>query len=299
MAVFLFCALTLPWFGFAWAYYGSPLPATLAAKQQQGAMAISQRFAPGFLRIARDYAGGWQYWIEAGLALLGLYQLGRAARRWALLLAWTVLYFTAYSILGVSRYYWYYAPLVPGFITLVGLGISAMGGSTADGGRQTINSKTRSAVLRLSSIVRGPAFFALLFLLALAQVAGLLQLRQHFDRRAAIYHEVGNWLRQNSAPDDTVGALEVGIVGYYAQRPMVDFAGLIQPEVAARLTMGTSYEDAAVWAAEHYQPKYLLLNEGDFPRLENGYAAQNCRVIQQFAGAAYGSPGTLAVYACE
>jgi hypothetical protein len=139
----------------------------------------------------------------------------------------------------------------------------------------------------------------LLLLLAAAQAAGMFQLRQQHDRRAVIYHQVGEWLRENTAPGDLVGALEVGIVGYYAQRPVVDFAGLLQPEVAARLGMGTTYEDAAVWAVERFQPKYLIMNKGDFPRLEAGYAAEHCEVIQKFPGKTYGYPGRLLVYVCR
>jgi hypothetical protein len=70
-ALLVFLAVTLPWFGFAWIYYGSPLPVTLAAKQQQGALLISERFAPGFLTIAKDYVGypniGWRPpWLWQG-----------------------------------------------------------------------------------------------------------------------------------------------------------------------------------------------------------------------------------------
>ena len=39
--------LLLIWHGFAWYYFGDPLPITLAAKQAQGRMAISQHFAQG------------------------------------------------------------------------------------------------------------------------------------------------------------------------------------------------------------------------------------------------------------
>ena len=55
LALALFLGLTIPWFTFAWVYFGSPLPATLAVKQHQGAMAISQRFAPGLWTILRPY----------------------------------------------------------------------------------------------------------------------------------------------------------------------------------------------------------------------------------------------------
>jgi hypothetical protein len=122
-AVGLFTGILLPWFVFSWAYFGSPLPATLAVKQHQGAMAISQRFAAGFFTTVRPYASYWVYRFEACLAAVGLIYLVWRARTWGLLISWTILYFAAYSALGVSRYFWYYAPLVPGFIGLVGLGV--------------------------------------------------------------------------------------------------------------------------------------------------------------------------------
>ncbi len=53
----VFLAPLLAWIGFAWAYFGSPLPVTLAAKQNQGAMGISTRFLPGCLELAPGLFG--------------------------------------------------------------------------------------------------------------------------------------------------------------------------------------------------------------------------------------------------
>jgi hypothetical protein len=47
---------------------------------------------------------------------------------------------------------------------------------------------------------------------------------------------------------------EVGVLGYYAERPMVDFLGLLEPDVADALARGDLY-----WALLHYQPDYLAL----------------------------------------
>jgi hypothetical protein len=110
---------------------------------------------------------------------------------------------------------------------------------------------------------------------------------------------IGQWINATAAPDATVGALEVGIIGYYARRPMIDFAGLIQPEVARRLTSGKTYEDAAIWAADRYRPDYLVLHDEIFPRLEQGYAAQNCRIVQRFPGQPGGYTADLSIFACR
>jgi hypothetical protein len=109
---------------------------------------------------------------------------------------------------------------------------------------------------------------------------------------------VGEWLRTNTAPADSFGALEVGIIGYYAGRPVVDFAGLIQPQVAAQLAPNKTYEDAAIWASERFRPAYLVLAPGAFPRLEAGYIAQFCRVVQKFARVPYQAPTDIYIYQC-
>jgi hypothetical protein len=295
-AVALFAGILLAWVAFAWAYFGSPLPVTLAAKQQQGAMAVSQLFAPGFFTILRWYAR-LPYVVEAGLSATGLVFAARRARAWSLFLAWPFLYFAAYSVLGVSRYFWYYAPLVPGFVASIGLGVSAL----AIMWRSIFE---RRGDVKPSGDSPAPAWgcraaLALLALLFLAQVNSLGELRGQADQRFPIYRAVGEWLGANTRQEERVGALEVGIIGYYAKRPVVDFAGLVQPSVAEHFGEGTSYEDAAIWAMSAYRPEYLVLQEGSFPRLEAGFVSQNCRLAEHFPGEPYGYEGSLNVFACR
>jgi hypothetical protein len=110
---------------------------------------------------------------------------------------------------------------------------------------------------------------------------------------------VGTWLRANTPQDASVGMLEVGIIGYYAQRRVIDFAGLIQPEVARQITRETHYEQIAQWATEHYRPNYIVLHEGFALNLEQTYLAQHCHLAQHFAGADYGYGTNVNVFRCE
>jgi hypothetical protein len=251
-------------------------------------MAISQQFAPGFLTILRGYVR-WPYLLQAGLSVAGTIYAARRARSWLLFLAWPVLYFAAYSILGVSRYFWYYAPLVPGFIAAAGLGLAAFGTPQLALG----SSLSRRDILVFSFSA------AILVLLVFGQVRSLWRLRGQADTRFAIYQAVGEWLQVQTSAGDRVGALEVGIIGYYARRPMVDFAGLIQPQVAAQLGEQTNYEDAALWAVEHYRPEYLVLPVGSFPRLQQTYIQRECRLVEYFPGRRYGYRENLSIYACR
>ena len=315
-AVVIFLAILLSWGIFAWIYFGSPVPVTLAAKQHQGAMAISQQFYAGFSTIV-DWYTTWPYKIELAMAVVGLVFAFWKGRAWFLIWMWTVLYFVSYSFLKVSGYFWYYAPLVPGFVVAVGVGIEAFCHLPSAFNRLSIEtSKQPSAisVQRSEASSSNPGIIGqrldrnrftsvlgvvLLGFLLFAQGSDVLSTRLNRDTRYAIYRAVGEWLNTNTLPADSVGALEVGIIGYFAQRPMVDFAGLIQPEIAQQLTTQTDFEDAAVWAVNNYRPDYLALHKGLFTELEGGYVKQNCVQVKKFPGNEYGYGYDLVVYHCS
>jgi len=286
-----FLLILLAWHGFAWYYFGSPLPVTLSAKQAQGMMAISQRFAPGLVRVIHWYGPVWYHWIEAFLAILGVLYACLIDRRWLLLLGWTVLYFAAYTILGVSSYFWYYAPLVPGFVAAIGLGFQML---------WRLSGKLRDSEHSLRWISVPILALGLLGVtIAIAQAVQLRGTRAHPDRRYRIYRAAGEWIAGNTSQDATVGALEVGIIGYFAQRPMIDFAGLIQPEVAHQMRTETTYQDTARWAIEHYHPDYLVWFQGVFPELEKTLAAEHCREVVTFVKKTYDAPASLVILMCS
>jgi hypothetical protein len=290
--VLIILVIILPWFLFAWYYYGSPIPLTLFAKQHQGSMAISQRFAPGFATIIGGYADNLSYQLEAVLAVLGLISLLVFSQQWMLFIFWQILYLVSYSILGVSRYFWYYTPLVPGFITLVGLGFATIQ-------RQIVSiiEKVKHQSLsqiRLLSIIT----IIMVALFCFSHVITLQELREAPDERYPIYREAGEWLRANTPEDASVGTLEVGIIGYYSERFMVDFAGLLQPDIASQLTSTTTYDDAACWAVIHYRPNYLVILEGTLPALENSYVVQHCKAVHRIPGEIRGREVKLDIYSC-
>lgn len=283
-----YALIVLPWLVFAWVYFGSPVPVTLAAKQAQGSMVISQRFAAGLFTTVNPLLRWPVFWLEIILAGTGFLLSFWIWKRWMLLWAWTALYFSGYSLLGVSRYFWYYAPLVPGFIATVGLGIASLA--------------RLASSWRRSSPALGSAAHLLIGLFILILAAGQAQRTwrqaQLNDVRYTVFRSAGEWLAVNTPPDAWVAALEIGVIGYYAGRPVVDFAGLVQPEVASLLLGADTYEGAALWAMERYRPDFLVLREKVFPNLEAGYIARSCREVKYFpATVAY--PYSYTIYACD
>lgn len=252
-SVILYAGLVGTFYTGIWLYFGSPLPITLLAKQQQGQMTASMRFGAGFLDLAGQYGRQPLYWLHAILALVGLYWVLKKRRHWIPLLAWTALYFLAYTILGVSRYFWYYAPLVPAFVVLVAEGTVALLRALA---RTRLS---RPFVMLLTGL--------LLVALLVPLLTDVIGAGWHSDPRHEVYREIGQWLQGHTPPGASIGALEVGIIGYYAQRPIIDFAGLVQPEVARQFTSSTTYQDSAAWTIRAYQPEYVLLHRDSFAGL--------------------------------
>ncbi|HLF90623.1 MAG TPA: hypothetical protein VI451_16880 [Anaerolineales bacterium] len=278
--------ILIAWTVFAVPYFGSPLPVTLAAKRGQGLMEISEDFLPGFFVILHPYTQIIYFWVELIFLAIGIVYVIWQERPWLLLLGWAVVYFIAYSLLGVTRYFWYYAPLVPAIVGMIGLGLEAVKECIppARAGRRFL---AWASILTLAG-------------LAIAQGIHLFQIRDNLDPRLTAYRMVGEWLSQNTSPTVAIGTLEVGVIGYYASpRPIIDFAGLIQPEVADLFAPQITYQNTAIWAITMYKPRILVLYSGSFPYLEQTFVADNCTRAKKFPGKETGYSQDLIIYKCQ
>ena len=81
---------------------------------------------------------------------------------------------------------------MPGFIILLGLGISGI--------RKLLTSSRTTPFYNIIKV-------AILLLLVSVQAINLWQLRQCPDNRLVIYEVVGEWLRDHTPPDASVGTL--------------------------------------------------------------------------------------------
>ncbi len=242
-------------------YFGSPVPVTLGAKSAQTALGVTgfyagTTFAQGALILAKAWLA--QTPLYALLALAAVGGLGVAAwrERWALwIVLWAALYGVGYHVLRVAPYHWYYAPFVPAGVLLAGLGVAWVG----RGGRGAAARWGAVAMLAAALLVaQGISDYRIAE--AMRTEALISPDRPDYkalpEVKTAVYRRVGEWLAANTPAGADVGVTEVGVMGYYAGRRMVDFLGLLRPPVAQALARG----DVA-WALFHYQPDYVALTE--------------------------------------
>ncbi|NTU82074.1 MAG: hypothetical protein HGA45_22295 [Chloroflexales bacterium] len=253
------CGLAVaPFLLASWWYFGAPLPATLGAKRSQAHVPGSRGYLEGLLAHLGAVAAQPLFWPTVGLAPVGVAVAALRGGPLALVVAWGLLHALAYSLIGVTSYFWYYAPAFTGLLAAVALGAELLAGWLG----------------RWAGRRAGLAVVAALTLVTLAGHLGVLRASALAPYpRLALYREAGAWLRANSTPGARVGSFEIGVIGFYSERPMVDFAGLIQPDVARIFDAGGDYADAARYAIERYRPTYLVSQErilalvGDDPGL--------------------------------
>jgi hypothetical protein len=69
--------------------------------------------------------------------------------------------------------------------------------------------------------------------------------------------------------------------------------------VAENLSADFGYAQSAVWVAEEFQPDYLVLTQGRYRDLLQGYVAERCALIKIFGADLYGHASDTLVYVCE
>lgn len=69
----------------------------------------------------------------------------------------------------------------------------------------------------------------------------------------------GKWFHDNTPEGTAIAAPDIGAIGYFSQRRVVDLAGLVTPEMVPYLTRGTQEEATAAFAfASFSRPEYLI-----------------------------------------
>jgi arabinofuranosyltransferase len=222
-------------------YYGHLLPATAGAKigqGQSGFWGADDAFVRiGYLRAAFFSNSKTAVFLILALAIAGLIATGRDhVVRVASVFAASLAYF--YWLLNLPNYHWYYAPFIALAVvfackTIWRLGTPAVEGIRA--GRWGLDSL--AIVLPVAAVV----FIGL-------QVVTLAGWGHH-----PTYEAAGAWIKQHSDPDDSVAAIEIGNIGWYSERPIVDVLGLVNEDNADFI----ADEDVYSWLTV-YQPDLIL-----------------------------------------
>jgi hypothetical protein len=221
-------------------YFGSILPQTLEAKR-----VMVEAFLPGngaaefwgeALAVFRRHSGsGW--WLLLGLGAAGAAPLFRRAGlvgRFLVLFAGVVA--IAYSVLGVPLFSWYVLPVEIGLV----YGFAFAVGTAARWLARRFPGWPRLA--RAAAALAAACAVSLPVLLPLAKSSQRWAIDFAGFGRLNAYRDAAEWIRASTPETASVAYLEIGVLGYYSRRPLLDLLGLVSPEslpyVGARDLLG-------------------------------------------------------------
>lgn len=226
--------------------YGSPLAATAQAKRWQGE---SGDWGSGLLILKPGYLFDWTLthsWAALitllVLLAVGVVSLLRRPVLWGTVLSLgLVLAFYAYD--RVPAYHWYYGPFLFFALAFAARGAAAV----CTGVRDALAG--RGVPVLVATLVGVVAAGALL--------TPYLRVGYRAPASTPEYYVVtGNWLREHTSKDSEVAAVEIGYIGWYSQRPIVDVLGLVNPYNAAYV----AHRDRFSWL-KHYTPDYIVVHD--------------------------------------
>jgi hypothetical protein len=254
-------ALYVPWFAWAWWYYGSPIPHTIIAKSQVtppiqwreflllpwrtllGQSLLQDLFLPTYW-----FWGNWPSflkWLAHLLSAIGAFAwlvpaFPAVVRRLSL-----AVFLGMFYICTIILFPWYSPPWMALCALAVALLFDHLANAAVAAGRRTVASFVRIAVALLITIQVG------VFASAAWQMRTQQQVIEDNVRRS-----IGHWLRETASPGDSVLLEPLGYVGYYSQLKTYDMPGLSSPEVVAAVRGGAR---RFVNLIEQLHPTWLVL----------------------------------------
>ncbi len=251
----------LPWFAWAWGYYGTPIPHTIIAKSQitpgvdfWAVLKIPWRSLLGDSHL-RDillptywFFGDWPKWLATWAYVLSLPAaiawvlpwLPAATRRVSLTLFLGSFYFSS-----IIPFPWYSPPwTVIAALTLAGIASWGGGSMSAPSGRLRLKLVRVTAMLTVAVQV---------FVLGLS--AWQMRHQQRIIEEG-VRREIGLWLRHQAEPGDTVFMECLGYIGYYSGLKTYDYPGLSSPEVVAAIRDGARRFTAVI---ERTKPDWVVV----------------------------------------
>ncbi len=262
--------LYVPWFVWAWWYYGTPVPHTVTAKAAYtapvnwmhlvqlpwhtlaGRSALLDLFLPSY-----SIFGGWPTFLPriahalAGVAAFAwlIPRFSVTARRASL-----AVFIGMFYLDSIILFPWY----VPPWTILAAIALALV--------IDELHSHAKTQQRRLLALnlrVAAIAFIALQCSI-LAATAWQMRIEQRLVENG-VRRSIGEWLRAQSAPGDTVFLEPLGYIGYFSQLKTYDFPGLSSPEVVAAVRSGARrYADVI----GRLKPAWVVLRPHELARPE-------------------------------
>ena len=317
--IILFCVPLLFWFGFAWIYFGNPIPHSILAKSQ--AYFLPQKSA--FIRLLQHFATPFMgqytfgaYWVGAGLVLypfLFIIGAGKCLRDTSRFWPWVLypwLYFSIFSLANPLIFRWYLTPPLLPYIFFIFTGLE-------DITRSILSKLQKVPFLSTLAAHQNMVTYLVIILPLILTLQGWTLKPDHGPQRPApkmawfklelIYKKAAQVINkdiQQSTPDPNnpkpiLAAADVGVLGYYTELEILDLVGLNSREALNYYPLEKSAYVSNYAVPEDLvldiKPEYLVILEvyGRNTLLKNPVFLNQYKMIHKIQSDIYGSQGML------
>ncbi len=252
-----FVIVLAPYLAFNYGVTGGLLPNTAAAKRMDALPLFNESLLWRLGDLLTPLAAGGQLLLVPGMIAyaVGVVRRIRQDRRWIMALipiGWGVALIILYAVwlpLNIQHAR-YLIPALPSLVLAGVLGTAWL----IRAARAALIARVLTRVLALSTLL---IFLGFTFGLGLqAHVQDVTIIDEEMVRSA-------RYLAENIPPEDLLAVHDIGAVGYFAPRPILDIAGLVTPE-----TIPLAFDDEGMWDfLRERGAVYLMGLENQVPRL--------------------------------
>jgi hypothetical protein len=125
---------------------------------------------------------------------------------------------------------------------------------------------TRGARLAFAGLI-GLFVIALCGFTAWGHRAAWRQYGDHIKRIADLQVALGEWAAQHLPPDASIASREVGALGYFSGKRMIDLGGTTSPKGMTYLRRSGAFDSNLLAFMQEVQPSHLVIRGGDIPDL--------------------------------
>ena len=245
------CVVLLTWFIYAWYTFGYFLPLTLKAKQYQALIPNQPSFFDEMIfHVMPIYLNSFRT-LDCSilnplviLALIGLLGICFKYRRLIIFPIWGVTYFLGYLVLNPGPYFWYIFHVAFVIQVLACIGVLWLLDLAGNSGKNRVTRWFSGvAAVLLITILLAKCF------IYYSEEA----MNRNLDPKAPFYIAISDWFNEHADPAESIGYLEIGNIGFHTENRIVDFGGIIDPEVGKNNPI-----HGLGWGFIHRKPDYLI-----------------------------------------
>ena len=99
-----------------------------------------------------------------------------------------------------------------------------------------------------------------------------------------VYRQTAQWIVDNTPPGSSVALCDIGMVGFYSERPIIDMFGLIDPHIS-HLGGRQPFKSDTEYVLGRYPDVVILVSSGndDFIRIPDAEMFANPDFIKKYS----------------